>query len=60
MTLNPPLDRNKHPLRVDDNEYFIIFGTGIEFEINVSKKNKLKSSSGHYILTTNRLVLVNL
>ena len=39
MALNPPLDTNGNPCRVN-GEYFILNRTGVEFEFKVSGGNK--------------------
>ena len=39
MALNPPLDSNGNPCRVN-GEYFILNRTGVEFEFKVSGGNK--------------------
>ena len=39
MALNPPLDANGNPCRVN-GEYFILNRTGVEFEFKVSGGNK--------------------
>ena len=39
MALNPPLDQQGNPCRVN-GEYFILNRTGVEFEFKVSGGNK--------------------
>ena len=41
MALNPPLNENGDPFRVDNNECFILQRKGIEFEVKVEGLGKM-------------------
>ena len=41
MALNPPLTENFEPLRVDNNEFFILNRHGIEFEVKIDTLGKM-------------------
>ena len=58
MALNPPLNEAGMPLRVSEQECFIMHRNGIEFEVKVEGLGKM-SGKGILVLTTNRVVLIN-
>ena len=41
MALNPPLTEHLEPLRVDNNEFFILNRCGIEFEVKIDTLGKM-------------------
>ena len=58
MAVNPPQALNNWPLRMD-GEHFIFKREGIYFEVQIESLGKM-SGNGYCIMTTNRLVLINL
>ena len=60
MSLNPPLNPiDGDPFRVA-GEHFILHRSGCEFELNIEGLGASLTGRGKMILTTLRLVLVNL
>ena len=56
MALNPPLDPQGNPCRVN-GEYFILKRTGVEFEFKVSGGNKY-TGKGRVIKSNNLLIII--
>lgn len=48
MALNPPLNQDKTPLRLE-GEYFIMKRTGVEFEAELANKKKY-TGKGYVII----------
>jgi hypothetical protein len=53
MALNPPLDPQGNPCRVN-GEYFILKRTGVEFEFKVSGGNKYTGKG-----RVNKIIIIN-
>lgn len=58
MSLNPPLDFNGNPLRVQ-HEYFIMKRTDMKYILSFENSSAKYQGNGSVILTTCRIIIVN-